>query len=60
MHISEPEVPPGVAVREFFVVKTEKPQNGGVQIVDVDLVQGRLEAKFVSGAVDLAFDNRGI
>jgi hypothetical protein len=45
------------AVGEAFVVEAEEVHDGGLEVVDVDLVFGDLEAHFVGGAVaEAAFD----
>src|SRR5437868_866960 len=51
--IGQPEVAPGVAIRQLLMVEAEKAQDGGVQVVDVDLVLHRLEAELVGAAIDL-------
>src|SRR3712207_6587087 len=52
--VRQAEVTSGVAVGEPFMVEAEQVQDGGVQVVHVDLVLDRLEAELVGGAVDVA------
>ena len=50
-HVGEPEVSAGVAVGELFVVQAEQVQDGGVQVVHVDLVGDGVVAELVGRAV---------
>ncbi len=55
--IGEAEVTSGVAEGEAFVVEAEEVEDGGVEVMDVDGVNGGLEAEVIGGAVDgAAFD----
>src|SRR6266498_1054574 len=53
LHVGQAEIAAGAAEGQFFVIKSEQGQDGGVQVVDVDLVLGRLETVFIGGAVDI-------
>ena len=58
MDIGEAEVPAAVAVGEFFVIKAEQMEHGGVEVVDVDFVFNCLKTEIIGRAVDLAaFDS---
>ncbi|MFM1945457.1 MAG: hypothetical protein RI897_4439 [Verrucomicrobiota bacterium] len=50
--VGEAEVTSGVAEREAFVVEAEQVEDGGVEVMDVDGVDGGLEAEVIGGAVD--------
>src|SRR5438105_3991815 len=54
LHIREPEISPGVAEGKFFMIETQEPEDGRVEIVDVDFVFGGLKTKFIGRAVDIA------
>src|SRR5262245_65630377 len=54
VHVGQPEVAAGVTVCELFVIEAQEVQDRGVQVVDVDAVLDRGEAKLVGAAVDLA------
>src|SRR5690349_256024 len=54
MDIGQAEVPARMPVRQLLVVEPQEPEDGGVQVVDVDLVFDRLEAELVGRAVHLA------
>src|SRR5688500_5637099 len=47
MHVRQPEVAALEAEGEFGVVEAEEVEEGGVQVVDVDLVLGGVEAELV-------------
>ena len=49
--IRQAEVAAGVAVGQFLVVEAQQPQDGGVQVVHVDLVLDRVVAELVGRAV---------
>jgi hypothetical protein len=51
IHIRQPVIPSRVAEGEAFVVEAEEVEDGGVEVVDVDLVLDRTEAEVVGGAV---------
>lgn len=53
MHVGEPEIPALEAIGQFRVIEAEKVQDRRLEIVDVDLVAGSLEAEVVAGAVDM-------
>ena len=55
--IGQAEVAAAVGVGQFFVVKAELVENGGVKVVDVDFVLDSGEAKVVGGSVDRAAFN---
>ena len=48
-----------VEVRQFFVIKPEQMQNGGVQVADVPAVVHGLEAQVIRGAEGLAAFDTG-
>ena len=52
--IGQAEITAGIAVGEFFVIKSQEMEHGGVQIVDVHRVFDRAKPKLVRRAVDLA------
>ena len=54
VHVGQAEVAAGVAIGELFVVEAQEVEQGGVQVVNVDLVFDGLEAQVVGGAVDVA------
>src|SRR6059058_6030858 len=54
VHVGEAEIAACVAESELFVVESEQPENGGVQVMHVDLVFDGLKTKFVRGAVNVA------
>ena len=54
MHIGQPEVAPGVAVRQLRVVEAEQVQDRRVQIMHVDLLLDGLVAELVGGAINRA------
>lgn len=54
MHVSEPKITPGVAEGEFLMIETQQPEDGGVQVMNVDLIFDGLETKFIGCAVDVA------
>ena len=54
MHVGQPVVAAAEAVGELFVVEAQEVQDGGVEVVDVDLVLQRVPAEFVGGSVDHA------
>lgn len=47
MHIGEAEIAALKTVRELQMIEAEEVQNGRVEIVHVDFVLRRVEAKFV-------------
>src|SRR6266496_2032274 len=53
LHVGQAEIAAGAAESQFFVVKSQQGQDGGVQVVDVDFVLGRLESELIGGAVDV-------
>ena len=53
MHVGEAEVSALEAVGELFVVEAEEVEEGGVEVVDVDLAVDDAEAEFVALAVDV-------
>ena len=57
MDVGEAEVAAGVAVGELFVVEAEEVEDGGVEVVDVDLVVDGAEAEIVGFAVGCAAAN---
>jgi hypothetical protein len=54
VHVGQAEVAAGVTIRELLVVEAHEIEQGGVQVVDVNLVFDDLEAEVVGGAVDVA------
>src|SRR5262245_36622767 len=55
--VGEPVVAAGVAVGEALVIDAHQMKDGGVQVVNVDLVANGVPAKLVCGAVgDAALD----
>ena len=57
MDIRQAEVPPCVTVSKFFVVETQQVENGRMQVVNMDYILDRLEAKFIRRAMNVpAFD----
>src|SRR5262245_12340026 len=54
MHIRQPEISPGIPMRQLLVIEAEQMQESGVQVVDVDLVLHRLEAEVVGSPVGMA------
>ena len=52
MHIGQPEVSPGVSVREPRVIEAEQVQDRGMQVVDVHRVFDGLVAELIGGTVD--------
>ena len=50
-HIGKPEISTCMPKRETFVIETEQMQNGGMQVVHMDFVFYRLEAKLVGLSV---------
>ena len=56
--VGEAEIAPLVAPRELLVIKTEEVQDGGVEVVEVDLSGDRTEAECIGLAVhEAAFDS---
>jgi hypothetical protein len=51
VNVRQTEVPTRVAVSELFVIEAEEVQNGGMQVVHVDLVLHRGESKLIGAAV---------
>ena len=51
MHIGQPEVSALVAVREFFVIDSERVQNRGVQVVNMDWLFDDVVTEIVSRTV---------
>ena len=57
MHVGEAEVAAFVFEDEFFVIDAEKVQRGGVEVVDVERINGGSESEGVGFSVgDAAFD----
>ena len=54
VNICQPVVASGIAVGEPFVIETEQMQDGCLQIMHVDFVFDRLEAKFIGRSVNKA------
>ncbi len=54
LHIGEAVVAPSVPVGESFVIEPEEMQDGGVEVMDVDLPGDRLVTELVGGSVDVA------
>src|SRR5258708_2888531 len=54
INIRQPVIPPRVAEREPLVVEAEEVEDGGVEVVDVDLVLYRAEAEVVGRPVGQA------
>ena len=54
MHVGQPEIPAGVAVRQSLVVEAHQVQDGRVQVVDMHGIFNRLETEVIRGAVDQA------
>jgi hypothetical protein len=54
VYVGQAEVAAGVTIRELLVVEAHEIEQGGVQVVDVNLVFDGLEAEVVGGAVDVA------
>ena len=59
MHVSQPIIPPAVAVGEALVVEAHQVQDGGVEVVDVDRVACHADAVFVGFAVGDAGSDAG-
>ena len=53
LHVRQAEVAARMPERQLFVVETQQPENGRVQVVDVYFALDRLKAKFVGRAVDV-------
>ena len=53
--VGEAEVAAGVVVGEAFVIEAEEVEDGGLEVVDVDLVFGDVEAEVVGSAVGAGF-----
>ena len=51
-HVGQPEIAAAHAVGEFEVARGREVEDGGVEVVDVDPVEGRLVADFVGRAVE--------
>ena len=51
VHVGEPEIAAGVAIRQTLVVQAEQVQDRRVQVVEVDLVLDRVVAVVVGRAV---------
>ena len=54
VNVSQTEVPPGEAVREFLMVQPEAVKNRGVQVVVVHFVLDCGEAKIVRGTMNVS------
>ena len=54
MHVRQSEVAAGVAIGKSFVVESEQVQDGGVQVVDVNLVFDGREAELVRCTMNIA------
>src|ERR1051325_6685377 len=54
MHVSEPKITPGVAEGKLLVIETQQPEDGGMQVMNVDLIFDGLETKLIRRAVDVA------
>ena len=52
--IGEPEVTPGIAIRQLHVIEAHQRQHRGVEVVNVHAVFRGVVAKVVGGAVDVA------
>ena len=57
--VGEAVVTAVVAVGELFVIEPEHVEDGGVEVVDVDLILGDADAAVVGGAVDGATFDAG-
>src|SRR5262245_22356989 len=53
MHIGQAEISSCAAEGEFLVIETEEPENGGVEVVDVDFVFDSLKSKFIGRAMNV-------
>lgn len=49
---SQPEIPAGVSEGEALVIEAQQVEDGGLQIVDVDVIDLRLETKLVGRTID--------
>ena len=57
MHIGEPEVAPCVAESEAFVIEAETPQDGCLDVVNVNRLVHDMETEIVRGAIgEAGFD----
>ena len=54
MHICETEVSSLISVGEAFVIETEKMEQGGVQVVNVDRIDRDVEAKIIGLTVNVS------
>ena len=54
VHVRESEVATLEAIGELLMVEAEKVEEGGVQVVDVDLAFDDSESEFVRGSVNVA------
>jgi len=54
VHVGQAEIAAGVMIRQFFVIESEEPENGRVQIMHVDRILDGLEPELVGGAVHIA------
>jgi len=55
--IGEAEVATGIAEGELFVVKSQEPHDGCVQVMDVDNVFNGFESKLIGGSVHISTSN---
>src|SRR5438034_2922458 len=53
LHISQAEVPAGVAEGEFLVVETEQPEDRRVKVMDVNFVFDGLKPEFIRRTVNI-------
>src|ERR1041385_4323659 len=49
--VSEPKIASVITVGQFLVIEAEQMQQGGVKIIDANLINRRFMADFVSGTV---------
>src|ERR1700683_1580124 len=49
VHVSQPEIPAGVAIRQPGMIHAQQVQHGGVEVVNRDAILHRLEPEFVGG-----------
>src|SRR5258708_3498166 len=57
MDIGKTKIPPGMSERELLMIKAQQPKNSRVQIVNVNLVLGCLEAKLIRRTMDVTSVN---
>src|SRR3954447_1278993 len=52
-YIRQPEIATGIAIRQLLMIEAEQREHGCVQVVDVNRVFSRAEAKFIGRAMDM-------